>query len=262
MHYVDEGSGPVLLMLHGQPAWSFLYRDVIKALRSDFRCIAPDMLGYGLSERPDRYHYGYTPQAHVGIICELIKHLDLRDIILVSHDWAGPIGMGVATAEHPRIRGLALGNVWYWSPTPKFWLFSAFMATPIGRWLLLQKNFFVERMLPNWTNRTLSDEEMHHYREPQSSPKLRWGVAELARQIRLAKPWLTELELRVQTLLANKPTLITWPMQDRTFAPLLKRVQKTFPGHKLVKLETANHYYTEDAPEKVADAIRQHFLEP
>ena len=94
VHYVDEGAGRPILMCHGNPTWSFLYRDVIKPLRGEFRCIALDYPGFGLSERPSGY--GYRPADHAKIVTKLIRELDLSDLIVMGHDWGGPIGLAAA----------------------------------------------------------------------------------------------------------------------------------------------------------------------
>jgi haloalkane dehalogenase len=86
LHYVDEGAGPPILFLHGNPTWSFLYRKVITALRGSFRCVAVDYLGFGLSERPEAF--GYTAQEHAGCVGELVDHLKLDGFITMGHDWA------------------------------------------------------------------------------------------------------------------------------------------------------------------------------
>jgi haloalkane dehalogenase len=87
LHYVDEGRGPAILMCHGNPTWSFLYRQLIRTLQGTFRCIAVDYLGFGLSDRPPGY--GYTPAEHAGVVGELVRELDLKELIVMGHDWAG-----------------------------------------------------------------------------------------------------------------------------------------------------------------------------
>src|SRR5919198_2024713 len=98
VHYIDEGSGPPLLLLHGNPTWSFLYRDVVKALRDRYRCVAVDYPGFGLSS--PRPGYRFTPAEHADVIEQLVVRLDLRDATMMVQDWGGPIGFAVAT-RHP-----------------------------------------------------------------------------------------------------------------------------------------------------------------
>src|SRR5438270_153378 len=94
VHYVDEGKGTPVVMFHGNPTWSFLYRKVIKELKDEFRCIAMDYPGFGMSERPA--NYGYTSAEHAQVVGKLVDHLGLEGFIVVGQDWGGPIGMTVA----------------------------------------------------------------------------------------------------------------------------------------------------------------------
>jgi haloalkane dehalogenase len=94
IHYVDEGAGETLLLLHGNPSWSFLYRKIIIGLRSDYRCVAPDFPGYGMSDAPDGY--GFTPREHSLVLEHFVDRLGLHDLTLMVQDWGGPLGLGVA----------------------------------------------------------------------------------------------------------------------------------------------------------------------
>jgi haloalkane dehalogenase len=112
VHYVDEGRGPVLLLLHGNPTWSFLYRDIIRRLRDSFRCVAVDYPGFGLSTAGAGY--GFTPREHSAVLEKLFLALDLRDVTPVVQDWGGPIGLGLAGRQSDRISALVIGNTWAW----------------------------------------------------------------------------------------------------------------------------------------------------
>ena len=115
VHYVDEGRGRPLLFLHGNPTWSFLYRNLIQELRGDFRCVAVDYPGFGLSDRPAGY--GYTPAEHAAVVGEVVDQLGLHGLIMMGHDWGGPIGLSMAAARAERIAGLILGNTWFGPPS-------------------------------------------------------------------------------------------------------------------------------------------------
>ena len=110
VHYVDEGAGPVLLLLHGNPTWSFLYRDIIMGLRERFRCVALDYPGFGLSTAAPGY--GYTPAEHAAVVEQFITTLDLSGITMMVQDWGGPIGLGVAGRHPERLAALVIGNTW------------------------------------------------------------------------------------------------------------------------------------------------------
>jgi haloalkane dehalogenase len=108
MHYLDEGSGEPVLMLHGNPSWSFYYRDLVTAFRGTHRVIAPDHVGCGMSDKPQRYPY--TLRRHVENLERLVLDLDLRNVTLVVHDWGGAIGFGVATRHPERFKRLVIFN--------------------------------------------------------------------------------------------------------------------------------------------------------
>lgn len=260
MHYIDEGSGPPILFCHGNPTWSFLYRHIITRLRDRFRCVAVDYLGFGLSDRPPTY--GYTIEEHARVVGELVDHLGLDGFVTMGQDWGGPISMAVDTARADRVRGVVLGNTWFWpADSPTMQLFSRVMST---RWMqrtILEKNFFVERLVPLGTARTLSPLEMRHYREVQPTPEARQGVARMPRQILAARPLLERLARDVPATLGSKPALLVWGMKDVAFRPkhILPRMQHTFPDHVVVELPDAKHFIQEDAPAQIADAIGKRF---
>lgn len=181
VHYVDEGSGPPLLFLHGNPTWSFLYRGIIIRLRKQFRCVALDYPGFGLSARPE--NYGYTPQEHAEVVASLVRHLDLKNLTIMGQNWGGPIGMRVAVDELPRLRALVMGNTWYWPLDA--WQMKAFayvMSSAPLQNQILRRNLFVEKIIPLSVKYPLADEVLHHYREPFPTSKSRIGVAEFPRQ--------------------------------------------------------------------------------
>lgn len=119
IHYIDETATPeprgAVLLVHGNPSWSFLYRDVVLGLRGQgLRVIAPDLLGFGMSSKPDPAVFPYSPRSQAANLAEFIAALDLRDVTLVIHDWGGPIGLHAAGAEPERIDSLVVLNTWGW----------------------------------------------------------------------------------------------------------------------------------------------------
>lgn len=260
VHYVDEGSGPPILLYHGNPTWSFLYRDIIVALRDRFRCIAMDYLGFGLSERPPGF--GYTIEEHAQVVGELVDHLDLDGYLTVGQDWGGPISMAVSTERADRVRGMILGNTWFW-PTADLStkLFSKVMGSPPMQYAILRRNFFVERLIPAGTAERLSPAVMAHYRGVQPTPEARAGVARMPKEILAARPLLERLARDVPAKLGSKPTLLVWGMKDVAFrpGPNIPRMRSTFSDHVLVELPDAKHYIQEDAPDRIAQAIVDRF---
>jgi haloalkane dehalogenase len=260
MHYVDEGSGTPILMCHGNPTWSFLYRRVIARLRERFRCIAVDYPGFGLSDRPDGY--GYTAAEHAGMVGALVDHLGLEGFIVMGQDWGGPIGMSVATERADRIAGLCFMNTWFW-PADRFSMkaFSRVMSSgPLQR-RILERNLFVERFIPAGTSRTMSGEEMDHYRGVQPSPEARVAVAVFPREILAATPWLGRLAAAAPAALGGKPMALVWGMRDRAFGSksIVERWRSEFPIADVAMLDNANHYIQEDAPDEIAEAARRRF---
>lgn len=260
VHYVEEGQGRPILFLHGNPTWSFLYRNIVVPLRDRFRCVAVDYPGFGLSDRPDGY--GYTPAEHAEVIGELVDHLGLEDFLVMGQDWGGPIGTRVAASRADRVDGLVLGNTWFWhSRRLMTRIFSTVMTSGPMQRRILDRNYFVERLIPRGTARKLSEEEMDHYRRVQPSPEMRAGVAEFPRQLIAAAPWLGELARDVIATLSEKPVLLVWGMRDLAFPPkpTIPGIRRTFKDIELVELPRAKHFIQEDAPTEIAEAITKRF---
>ena len=260
IHYIDEGSGSPLLLCHGNPTWSFLYRDIVVVLRDRYRCIAPDYLGFGLSDRPSAF--GYKIDEHAQVVGEFVDHLGLDGYLTMGQDWGGPISMAVAVERADRVRGVILGNTWFW-PTDEIGMkiFSRVMSSPPMQYAILRRNFFVERLIPAGTQHRPSAAVMEHYRAVQPSPDARRGVAEMPKQILAARPLLARLAREVPAKLGAKPALLVWGMKDFAFrpGPMIPRMRETFPDHVLVELPGAKHFIQEDAPDQIAGAIAERF---
>jgi haloalkane dehalogenase len=256
VHYVDEGEGPPILFLHGNPTWSFLYRGIIIRLRKRFRCIAPDLPGFGLSEHPAAY--GYTPEEHAQTVEDLLAELDLRDLTLMGHDWGGPIAMRVALNQVDRIRALVMGNTWYWPmDAPHLRAFSWLLSTGYAQGLIHQRNIFVERILPLGAKHPLAAEVLEQYRGPFPTVDSRAGIAELARQLGSAADWLGDIEMEAHTGLGHLPLLLTWGMDDLAFTPpFMDPFRRDFQKARVVRLD-ARHLIQEDAPGEVSQAIKE-----
>lgn len=260
IHYIDEGDGPPILFCHGNPTWSFLYRDIIMALRDRFRCIAPDYLGFGLSERPPGF--GYKIDEHAGVLGEFVDHLGLDGYVSMGQDWGGPISLAVAVERADRVRGIVLGNTWFWPTdelTTKF--FSKVMSSCPMQYAILKRNFFVETMIPAGTENRPTEEVMEHYRQTQPAPAARAGVAEFPKEILAARPLLEGLARDVPANLGNKPALLVWGMKDVAFrpGPAIPRMRAAFPDHVVVELPKAKHFIQEDEPDRIAQAIIDRF---
>jgi haloalkane dehalogenase len=258
VHYIDEGAGRPVLMMHGNPDWGFLYRKVVAALRGEVRCVVPDYPGFGLSAHPAGY--GYTSAEHSEVIGQLVDHLGLDGTVVVGQDWGGPIGMDVASKRSGRVAGLVMGNTWFWPTDDRMMkMFSKTMSLgPIQR-LITKRNFFVKVLMRRTLQTKLSDEEFAHYTDVVPTPESRAGIAEFPKQIVDARPWLADLEPRVRANLVDKPVVLVFGRKDPALARkgVIARWQKTFPEADLISLPEAGHYFQEDAPEAVVDAIRR-----
>ena len=256
VHYLDEGAGPPLILLHGNPTWSFLYRDVIAGLRDHYRCIAVDYPGFGLSRAAPGY--GYTPAEHAQVLEDLIVRLDLREATLMVQDWGGPIGLAVATRHPDRFSAFVIGNTWAWPKSDLgTQMFSRLLGGPVGGWLILRRNFFIERIIPAGVRRKkLPDVVMNAYRGPFPTPESRRPMHVFPREILASRAFLAEIESKLAGV-GDRPALIVWGTKDFAFRGTERdRWESVFPRHHTVLLEGAGHYIQEDAAQDIVAAIR------
>lgn len=259
VHYLDEGRGATVLLLHGNPTWSFLYREVIRELRSECRLIAPDYPGFGYSRAPGGY--GYTPEEQAQAVTALIERLGLESVILVVQDWGGPIGLSYAV-EHPSaVRGLVIMNSWAWEASIPQRLFSMVMGgRPLGLWLQQRRNFFVRQLIPRgiWHKEKLTQTLLDAYSRPFPTPASRYPTWVFPRHIRKSRAWLRRTESRLIQL-RDLPVEILWGKRDEPgFRPAeMRRWQRHFPLHHTETLEDASHFIQEDRPDRLVAAIRR-----
>ncbi|MDP9006291.1 MAG: alpha/beta fold hydrolase [Actinomycetota bacterium] len=257
LHYIDEGRGPVLLLLHGNPTWSFLYRHLVARLRHRFRCVALDYPGFGLSSAPN--DYGFTPAEHSSVVERFVVEVGLDSFTPLVHDWGGPIGLSVASRHPERVRALVLGNTFAWplDGDRHFEWFSRLMGGAVGRLAIRRLNAFVNVVVPAGTRRRLSRPEMAHYRGPFPTPDARLPTHVLAREIIASRDFLAEVEAGLARL-AHLPALIAWGGSDFAFRDTeRRRLEAVFPRHRSVVFEAARHYLQEDVPEELASTIEE-----
>jgi len=259
MHYVDEGpaDGAVVLLLHGEPSWSYLYRHMIPPLRdAGFRVIAPDLIGFGKSDKPAQKS-AYTYAGHVAWMRQFVEALDLKDISLFCQDWGSLIGLRVAAENEQRFARIALGNGGL--PTGDQKLPTAFKVWqnfarfspwfPIGK--LIQKGTVTE----------LSDAEVAAYDAPFPSAKFKAG----ARAFPLLVPTTPNDPATVANRAAwdvftnwEKPFLTTFSNRDPITRGGQKVWQETVPGAKKlehVKIRNAGHFLQEDKGPELAEVL-------
>lgn len=254
VHYVDEGTGPPLLLLNGNPSWSFGWRDVILALGGSFRCIAPDYPGFGLSRAAD--HYDFRPVSHSKVVEALVDRLGLDGIVVFGYAWGGPIGLGLAGRRPELVRALVIGNTWGWPDDRlKVRLFSALMGGPLSRLLVDRLNLMLRLYLPaNLKRGRLSDRERAAYAGPFPRGK-RHQMSTFPREIVTGRGYLRAVEASLPKL-ASKQTLIVWPDSDPGFGDSeLRQWQALFPTARTVTLPKTGQFIDEDAPDDVAGAI-------
>jgi cis-3-alkyl-4-acyloxetan-2-one decarboxylase len=261
LHYVDEGSPaePAILMLHGNPTWSYMYRRPITELTGrGHRCVALDHMGFGRSDKPPRLR-SYTLQAHIDNLGRLIDELDLREIVLVAHDWGGPIGLGALLARRERLRATLLMNTWAWelpSFLPPF--LREFRTEGLGEILALAGNLFVEAIPGGMASRDVDPAMMDAYRAPFPDYWSRVGTLAFQRDIPLTErdrsaPVMSGIHERLSDL--EVPTTLLWGMRDRVFQPVfLEQWRQLLPDARVVELDDAAHFVVEDRPDAVVEA--------
>jgi cis-3-alkyl-4-acyloxetan-2-one decarboxylase len=264
LHYVDEGpsDAPPLLLVHGNPTWSYLWRHQLRDLPArGHRCIAPDHMGFGRSEKPPHLS-SYSLRAHIDNTLALVDQLDLRDVILVAHDWGGPIGLGAILERVDRIRGLVLMNTWAWelpSFVPPF--LREFRTEGLGEILALGGNLMVESIPGGMVRRDTDPVMMDAYRAPFPDYWSRVGPLAFQREIPLTERdrsahLMSSIHDRLLEL--NVPALLVWGMRDRVFQPMfLDQWREMLPAAEAVELPDAGHFLVEDRPDAITEAVHE-----
>jgi len=255
MHYVDEGSGEPIVFVHGNPAWSFLFRNLIREFSPTNRCIAPDLIGFGLSDKPAAW--SYLPRDQANMLDLFLESLDLDAITLVVGDWGGPLGLSYAVHHPERIKTIVLTNTWLWSVRSDWYYqaFSALVGGPVGRWLIRHHNFFASTIVRSlFGDKSRLTPEIHaHYLLPFAQPEHRKGTWVFPAQIIGSSDWLQSLWDR-RDVLHGKNILIAWGMKDIAFREKeLMTWMDAFPEATVVRFEDAGHFVPEEKP---AELIR------
>jgi pimeloyl-ACP methyl ester carboxylesterase len=256
IHYVDVGAGPTLLFLHGNPSWSFQWRDLIAGLRGSYRCIAPDHPGFGLSTAPPGY--GYTPDEQSHVLEEFVDRLDLRDVTLILQDWGGPIGIGLAERRPELVRNIVLGSTWAWptATSEPRGQWSVVAGGPVGEFLQVNFNGVVSFGLSSSIVRELPPDVADVYTRPFLPIDHRGIAAFYPREITAENRYFADLEAGLPRV-SNRSALIFWALQDVGFPRAdLARWERTFAKHKTIELPGANHFFFEDAADQVIAEIR------
>ena len=267
--YIEEGHGDPIVLLHGNPTSSYLWRNVIPELTASGRVIAPDLIGQGdseklsVSEGPGRYTFEVAYEYLVGLLSELDAE---QNVVLVGHDWGSALGFHWARNHPDLVRGIAymeaLVSPVEWSEWPEAarGIFQGFRSEK-GEDLVLTRNLFVEAVLPNSVIRKLTDEEMGHYRAPFSTPDDRQPTLNWPRQIPIdGEPvemvqlvseygrWLEESVTLPKLFINAEPGSILVGRQREYCRSWPNQKEVTVPG---------KHFIQEDSPSKIGKAIAE-----
>lgn len=267
MHYLDEGprSAPApahrtLLFVHGTPTHSYEYRHLIAALSATHRCIAPDHLGFGRSDRPAAF--AYTPEAHAEVLREFVDALGLERFTLVAHDFGGPIGLPLALADPSPVESVVLLNTWAWplDGDEKMARGARFIAGRAGKWLYKYVNASLRLIMPSaYGDRRKLTKAIHRqyldvFRDRAARVLVLHALAKALLGSRAHYQWLLD---RIGQL-HRRRVLIVWGMKDSAFQPYqLDRWSALLPEAEVVRIDGAGHWPHEEEPARVIDAIRR-----
>jgi len=269
MHYIDEPSDDTssdltFVCLHGNSTWSYMYRNIIPHLTPHGRVIAPDLIGHGRSDKPD-IDYRYV--THYGYLEKFLESLDLKNVVLLLHDWGGGLGFNYAVNHKDQVRGIAFWETFVrtfdkWADWPQDLLegFQAFRQDKVGWDLIVNKNVFMEEVLPYGIHRDLSKEEMDAYLAPHCDPnnrKMLWVwpnelpiEGEPADTSKIISNYVAELSTW------DVPKLLFW-VKPGAIVPeaTVKRCEETFANLETVFLGESGHYVADDFPHEIGEKV-------
>jgi haloalkane dehalogenase len=263
MSYVDTGNGPPVVFLHGNPTWSYLWRNVIPYVASSARCLAPDLVGMGQSAKSPTLAYTFAD--HARYLDAWFAALGLtHDVILVVHDWGSALGFYRATRYPEQISGIAYMEA---VVQPGRWqdfgeaaaMFQA-LRSPAGEQMVLEQNFFVEKVLPMGVLRALSEEEMANYRAPYREREARWPTLVWPRQIPIdGEP--ADVQAIVEhyaaaLALSPVPKLAVFSEPGAVLGSRARDVCRTWPNQHEITVK-GRHFVQEDSPDDIGRAVAQ-----
>jgi len=266
-HYLDEGSGPTLLFVHGNPTWSFAFRNLIKALAPHYRMLAVDHIGCGFSDKPQSYPYRLAQ--HVENLERFVTGLDLRDITLFAHDWGGAIGMGVAGRMPERFSRFVLFNTAAFRSRRMPLRIGICRIPGLGAVGVRGLNLFSRAALRMAVARPdrLTAAVRRGYLAPYGSWHDRIAVLRFVQDIPLSPlhPSYATLVSIEESLskLVDRPMLLIWGERDWCFTTeFLSEFQRRFPQAETLRLPDAGHYVFEDAPEPIIARVKEFLARP
>ena len=261
LHYVDEGSGPPILLVHGQPTWSYLYRKMIRPLvAAGYRCIAPDLMGFGLSDKPTD-ESAYTLGRHVELVTGLVEKLQLAGVTIVGQDWGGPVGLRYAIDHQDNVRSLVILNTLVKiTPVPLLFTF-VFRTGGFSSFLVRRLDLFRKIIFRgSWPfRRPLEAGVMEQYKMPHPTAASRAGIAAFPKMIpgNDRHPNAAYIS-QIDSVLRNwdVPVLVMFSDGDIAFKPTEgQRIAEMVPDGRFQVVRNAGHYLQEDAGGEVAQRM-------
>jgi len=259
MHYVDEGSGEPILFSHGTPTWSFEWRHLISALSPEFRTIAPDHLGFGLSDRPR--NAPYTPEWHCENFVEFVEALDVGPLTLVVHDFGGPIALPLAFRRPDLVKRLVVTNSWMWSFAGDHDMEAKgkIAGSAVGKALYRWANISLKVIMPSaYGDRSKLTPEIHRqylerFPDSWSRGAVLWPLAHAL----LGSGSFYDSLWFERARLSGTPSLVIWGMSDSAFKPhQLAKWREALPQAHVVELPDAGHWPHEEDPAAFESALR------
>lgn len=265
LHYIDEGKGPVIVMIHGNPTWSFYYRNLVHKLKKDFRIIAIDHIGCGLSDKPQ--NYPYTLRQHIDNARSLLDALRIDTFSLVLHDWGGAIGMGVAVSRPQKVEKIVVMNTAAFRSSRMPFRIGICRMGFIGKVLVRLFNGFAGPATFMAVTRKMSKEVKNAYLAPYNSWKNRIATHQFVVDIPISDEHpsyttLVEVEEGLQKIKENGvPLLIVWGGKDFCFNDsFYDEWKERFPDAQSTYYPDAGHYLLEDKKDEVNERIATFFL--
>ncbi len=261
MHYVDEGEGIPILFSHGTPEWSFGWRDLVEGLRGQYRCIALDHLGFGLSDKPA--DADYSVQAHAARLEKFIEKLQLPDFHIVANDFGLSISLAYAVNHPERVQKISIFNGWMWplSSDPHYAKAAKVMRTWFGRVMYKYFNFPVNVVMPAafGDKKKLTKEVHRHYKMALPDPASRTAAYAFTYELLDAELFWADLWQRRERI-SGKPFLVFWGMKDAFVPPYeLEKWEKALTNASIVRLENAGHFAQEEEPERMIAELKLFF---
>lgn len=270
IHYIEEGEGDPILFLHGNPTSNYLWRNIIPYLTKQGRCIAPDLIGMGKSDKPElKYGFKDTYKYVEGFI----EALGLKNITLVLHDWGSGMGFNYANLHRSNIKAIAFMEAMYDAPTMFDMPFSVksslkMIRNPFfGKLLALNANIFIKKMLPDMILRKMTKEEMAHYAEPypdkkSRKPLLAWpldvpfadgNTTDASEAVKSWAPWLASSEIPKLCFYVTPGVAI----KEKD----MKKIKETFKNTEIVYLGEGLHFIQEDYPHEIGESLSKWYKE-